>query len=257
MSSRAAGVSAAPYDSLNLGFHVGDDPAAVRENRRRIARAVGLPGGHAVVGDQVHGVRVGLVRAAEAGRGWEDPRTALPATDALVTREQDVALAILVADCFPVAIWDAEAGVLAVAHCGWRGVAGRLVERVLRVMVAEYGAVPERCRAWIDVGIRPCCFEVGPDVVRALAEAVPRDRTPGDQPDWLRPAAEPGPQARGRASLPGCLQRQLVAVGIPPGGVSGSLECTSCSQQAFFSHRRATQRGEPGTGRQALIAWLE
>jgi YfiH family protein len=241
MTMRAGGISKPPYDTLNLGFHVGDDPGAVAENRRRAAVALEVPGGRATFGQQVHGARVALVGSGDAGRGWEGAGSALPATDALLTGAREVTLGILVADCFPVAVWDRQAGALGVAHCGWRGLAEELPGRLVEAMAQQLDAVPERCSAWIGAGIGACCFQVGAEVL---------DRLPGAP-------ARPDHAGRWRLDLAALLRRQLEQAGLPSRAIETAGHCTACESGRFFSHRQATRRGEPVTGRQALFAWLE
>src|SRR5207253_115963 len=149
------GVSAAPYDTLNLGLHVGDRAAAVIENRRSLWSAVAPGAPPPVLAEQVHGTSAAIVSATDAGRGWNARDTALPNTDALATREAGVSLAILVADCAPVALV-APAGVLAVAHAGWRGLASGVLEAALGRM-AEMGAgPPPEYQAVVGPCIRAC-----------------------------------------------------------------------------------------------------
>src|SRR4051812_25120619 len=103
-STRLGGVSVSPYDTLNLGLHVGDNPAAVLQNRHAIWNALPFSGAAPALGEQIHGTRVATIGRDDAGRGWSARETSLPDTDALVTHEAETALAILVADCAPVAI---------------------------------------------------------------------------------------------------------------------------------------------------------
>ena len=151
VTTRAGGVSDPPYDSLNLGDHVGDDPARVRENRRRVADAAGVAEDALVIVHQVHGCGVVEVRHARDA--------ASASADALVTSSPDVALAILVADCVPVLLVDANHGRLAVAHAGWRG----LVAGVLESALAPLGP-PEQVHAFIGPAIAGDRYQVGPEV---------------------------------------------------------------------------------------------
>src|SRR4051794_1500543 len=135
VSSRHGGVSDPPYDSLNLSFAVGDDPAHVAENRRRLAGALGVPLASWVVPRQVHAGTVTVVGAPDRGRGATGPADAVPDCDALVTAEPGVALAIAVADCVPVVVLDRRRGVLGAAHAGWRGTVARVAERTVHTMM--------------------------------------------------------------------------------------------------------------------------
>ena len=126
-TSRAGGVSAAPYDSFNLGAHVGDDAADVAANRARLAEVLGLPEERFVWMEQLHTNTVTLVDGPSA--------TPVEATDALVTRQKDLALCVLVADCTPVLLSDHIAGVIGVAHAGRMGARNGIVKNTVEAMV--------------------------------------------------------------------------------------------------------------------------
>ncbi|HSV79310.1 MAG TPA: laccase domain-containing protein, partial [Ramlibacter sp.] len=163
-STREGGVSAAPYDTLNLGDHVGDDPARVAENRRRFAAALRA---RPVFLQQVHGWDVARV-AADTPDGTQ--------ADACWTTERGVACTIMVADCLPVLLADRAGRVVGAAHCGWRGLAGRDGQGVLEALWAQMqprmAATPEgagaAALAWLGPCIGPQAFEVGPEVREAF-----------------------------------------------------------------------------------------
>jgi hypothetical protein len=167
VTTRHGGVSVGPYESLNLALHVGDADEAVLENRRRAAAALGGGVDDLVVADQVHGSEVAVV--AEPGRGARSVTTAIAGTDALVTTTPGLVLAILVADCAPVVLFDPEARVLGCAHAGWRGALGGVLEATVASMSA-LGAEPRRLLAGIGPAIGGERYEVGADVVKAAAD---------------------------------------------------------------------------------------
>ena len=162
-TDRHGGTSNAPYDSANLGGHVGDDPTAVAANRTSLAERLGLSPGSVRYMDQVHGDTVAVLRDATT-------RPPDGGTDALVTATPGVALAVLVADCVPVLMADAVAGVVAAVHSGRPGLRNGVVLRALDTM-AEVGADPARTRAWLGPAVCPACYEV-PDEMRADVAAV-------------------------------------------------------------------------------------
>ena len=165
-TDRHGGVSAPPYDALNLGGHVGDDPVAVEANRDRVAAAVGVPRERLVFMTQVHGAGVAVV---DGGRPAGEP---LPEVDALVTAQPGLALAVLVADCAPVLLADPAAGVVAAAHAGRTGMAVGVVHTTLDAM-ESLGARAERVVARVGPTVCGYCYEV-PDELRAsVAAAVP------------------------------------------------------------------------------------
>jgi len=225
-TTRAGGVSMPPYAELNLGGHVGDDPSAVRHNRALLARAAGLEAAQVVYMDQVHGRDVAVVTA---------PPDRAPTADALVTSTPGLALAVLVADCVPVLLADAAAGVVAAVHAGRKGVELGVVPAALRAMVA-LGASPGRMHARLGPAIGPCCYDVPPDMQAAVV------------------AAAPATDARSRAGRPSLdlragIERSLRDAGVELVGHSGG--CTADDPE-WFSYRR-----DRTTGRFAGLVWLE
>jgi YfiH family protein len=216
-STRRGGVSEAAFASLNLGILTEDDPACVRRNRDLLAESVGRGPETVLMGRQVHGTAV-QVR--------EEPDRALHEADAQLTHARGVTPLVLVADCVPVVM--ARPGAVAVVHCGWRGVAGGILERALDALG------PGDVEAALGPGIGPCCYEVGEDVHEAFAVRG-HDH-----------AATPA----GRLDLPLAIRTELERRGVARVWDCGL--CTSCRADLFFSHRR--DRGR--TGRQAGLAWL-
>lgn len=169
VTTRAGGVSAGPYASLNMSLSVGDEPAAVLENRRRVAAAIGAGVADFVFSRQVHGARVRVVTAADRSSGAFAADGPVPEADALVTSEPSVVLAILAADCVPVVLHDPAAGVLACVHAGWRGTVARVCAAAVTAM-SGLGASPDSVIAGIGPGIGADRYQVGPEVA-AAAEA--------------------------------------------------------------------------------------
>ncbi len=227
VTSRAGGVSASPYESFNLGDHVGDDPAAVEANRRRLAREIGVEPDHLVWMEQIHSRNVTVVT--------EPTDEAIPVTDALVTTVPGLALATLSADCVPVLLSDEEAGVIAAVHAGRIGARIGIVPRVLAEMVRQ-GADVSRIGAFLGPAASGRQYEV-PAAMRADVEK-----------------HLPGSATRTEKGTPGLdlragLRKQLLAAGVS--GVAEDPRCT-IEDRALFSHRR-----ESLTGRQAAVIWME
>lgn len=227
VTSRAGGVSASPYESFNLGDHVGDDPAAVEANRRRLAREIGVEPDHLVWMEQIHSRNVTVVT--------EPTDEVIPVTDALVTTVPGLALATLSADCVPVLLSDEEAGVIAAVHAGRIGARIGIVPRVLAEMVRQ-GADVSRIGAFLGPAASGRQYEV-PAAMRADVEK-----------------HLPGSATRTEKGTPGLdlragLRKQLLAAGVS--GVAQDPRCT-IEDRALFSHRR-----ESLTGRQAAVIWME
>jgi len=234
VTTRQGGISTGPYRSLNLALHVGDDPAAVLENRRRAAVAFGARLGDLVLADQVHGSGVAVVPAGWRGRGTLERRDAVPGVDALVTVDEGVVLSILVADCVPLVLVDRDAGVLGCVHAGWRGTVARVVERCVEAMVG-LGARPAHLRAGIGPAIAAADYPVGAEVATAVRRSLP------ELADAVLSPAGPGSFT---LDLCGATRRILVGCGLDPAGVHLTDEATG--DRRFFSDRRARPCGRFG-----------
>jgi purine-nucleoside/S-methyl-5'-thioadenosine phosphorylase / adenosine deaminase len=223
-STRIGGVSAIPFDSLNLGFLSGDDRDSVIENRQRLAAALGLEPGRIVAGLQVHGAGVAVHAGPQAPGPFAEPGSAAPSeADGHVVAEPRLAALVFVADCLPVAL--AGPGGVAMLHCGWRGLAAGIVRGGVEAVGATHAA--------IGPGIGPCCYGVGEEVLDAF----------GDLGDGIASAR--------MLDLPEVARRLLSRAGVER--IESAGLCTSCDAGNFFSHRR--DRGR--TGRQAGLAWPE
>jgi polyphenol oxidase len=226
-TTRTGGVSKPPYDTFNLGDHVGDDPSAVAANRTRLAEAIGLGPDRVVWMNQVHGVRVEVV---------DEPRgAAVDATDALVTRTSGLALAVITADCVPVLLADARAGVVAAAHAGRVGAQQGVVARTVEVM-RSLGAQPSD----ISVLLGPAVSGGNYEVPAAMADDV-EATLPGSRTTTFR--GTPGLDLR--AGISG----QLKGLGVTT--IDVDPRCT-VADRALFSHRR-----DAPTGRLASLVWME
>jgi YfiH family protein len=221
--TRAGGVSAAPYDSLNLGGKWGDDPAAVAENRRRLARAAGAP---LFAASQVHGVAITRV-----GAGDTPADVSRRQADGLCTDREDVALAVFVADCIPALVVDPRSGAFAAVHAGWRGTLAGVLPAAVRALGEHFGARPADLRVALGPAIGPCCFEVGIEVAEAFELGLPDARVAGVIQD-ARPGGKP------HVNLKRANQVLLERAGVPRQAIDAGPECTSCERARFFSYRR-------------------
>ncbi len=228
-STRRGGVSRGPYDSLNLGLSVGDEPAAVHENRRRFFGTLRLEPGHAVRVRQVHGDGVLVVDRDLAARAGF-PRALLDEDfqyDALVTDLPGLALTISTADCLPILIADPRRRVVAAVHAGWRSTARRIAERAAQAMRERYGTDPRDCVAALGPGIRGCCYEVDAPVIDPLARALPA---------WRACVRDAG-CGRWNLDLAAANRHMLEAAGLDPAAIPDAGLCTRCRQDLFYSYR--------------------
>jgi YfiH family protein len=234
MTTRAGGVSAPPWDSMNLGLGGGDARDSVLANRRLFAQAIDAT---PVFLRQVHGTGVVRVDAASA-------RADAPTADASWTDTPGVACAVLVSDCLPVLLAAPQARAVGAAHAGWRGLSAGVVERCVEAVCRAAACGPQLLVAWLGPCIGPDAFEVGADVLSAFGvEPAPRD-----QPRFrYAPRADGDP--RWRADLAGLARERLSAVGVVR--VSGGQWCTVQDRSRFFSFRR-----DGVTGRMAAAVWI-
>ncbi|MFD3543359.1 peptidoglycan editing factor PgeF [Streptomyces sp. NPDC058662] len=231
-TDRWGGVSAVPYEELNLGGAVGDDPAAVSANRALAARSLGLDPALVVWMNQVHGRDVAVVEGPwGAGRG---AGADVPAVDAVVTARRGLALAVLTADCTPVLLADPVAGVAGAAHAGRPGLVAGVVPAAVEAMVA-LGAEPGRIVARTGPAVCGRCYEVPAAMRDAVAEAVPAARA---ETSWGTPAVD----------VVAGVHAQLAAAGVV--NARRSEVCTLESRD-HFSYRR-----DRVTGRLAGYVWL-
>lgn len=226
-TTRLGGVSQGPYSTLNLAFHVGDNPGAVLENRKRICSAFGVGIGDMVAGQQVHGRAVRVVKETDRGRGAEVYGDAFPETDALVTGVPGVLLSSYYADCVPVMILDPVKKAAGLVHAGWKGTAGGIAAAALKAMEETYGTDPGSCLAAIAPSIGPCCYEVDSPVVLSFREK-------GFNPD---PFLKPKGSGRWNLDLPGANRATLLEAGVKAANIAVTDLCTCCSRELFFSYR--------------------
>ncbi|HEX7890581.1 MAG TPA: peptidoglycan editing factor PgeF [Ramlibacter sp.] len=233
-STRDGGVSKPPYDTLNLGDHVGDDAVAVEENRRRFA---GTLQARPVFLKQVHGR--GVVRVdARTPDGTE--------ADACWTTDTGVACTMMVADCLPVLLASRDGRIVGAAHCGWRGLAGERGEGVLETLWAAmkpHAGQAADMLAWLGPCIGPDAFEVGAEVRAAFMAG------DADAASFFRSQGE----GKFLADLPGLARRRLARLGIAEvhGNDGSTAWCTVTNSSRFFSHRR-----DRVSGRLAAAVWL-
>jgi YfiH family protein len=245
VTTRHGGVSAGGYATLNLSFAVGDEAANVRENRRRAAAALGADPADFVFAAQVHGSRAEVVSAADRGRGTLTAGDAVGPADALVTATPGTVLAILVADCVPIVLYDPSAHVLGCVHAGWRGTVARTAQAALTAM-CSLGARPEDVVAGIGPSVAAGSYQVGEEVAGAARDAF------GQQAQaLLRPAPAGGP-GQWLFDLPAANRHVLRTAGVPDGQIHVAATPTGPGPGLFFSHR-----AERPCGRFALAARLE
>lgn len=235
-TQRGGGASAAPFESLNLGAHVGDSAEAVAENRRRLRALAELPA-EPVWLSQQHGTDVLDLDRPFGAPGDGAPGDGAPrAADASCTRLPGRVCVILAADCLPVLLASDSGAGVAAAHAGWRGLAAGVIEATVRALALP----PSSLLAWLGPCIGPESFEVGAEVREALLRADPQ----------AEQAFRPNAGGRYMADLAALARRRLERLGVAR--IYGGDACTYASSERYFSYRR-----DGRTGRQASLIWLE
>jgi len=224
ITTRLGGVSAGPYQSWNLGDHVGDEAHAVARNREILRQSLGLPGQPHWL-SQVHGCTV--AETATSVPGIE--------ADAVCARRPGEVCAVLTADCLPLLICDRTGGRVCAVHAGWRGLAAGVIEAAL----ARLERPGPELLVWLGPAIGPAAFEVGDEVYSAFV----------DQAGEARAAFRPGRTGRWLADLYLLARQRLARQGV--GYVGGGEYCTVTDSERFFSYRR-----DGVTGRMASLIWL-
>jgi polyphenol oxidase len=228
-SPRAGGVSTGAYRACNVGRGVGDEPAHVEENRRRVAEAVGYPDARLFELSQVHG------RVVQRVRPDADPAALRREEGDGLVAQLGAAVGVRSADCVPVLLADPDSRCVAALHAGWRGTALGIVQEGVRALVELSGTPPARLLAAIFPHIRVCCFEVSAEVAATLLEASPDRAVVHHAPRPSDLSAKP------HVSLAAILHAQLMAAGLATGRIDDVPGCTRCEGERFFSYRRDGQ----------------
>jgi YfiH family protein len=231
-TTRRGGVSQAPYDTLNLGAHVGDAPASVQANRQRVWTDLGFGESQVALAEQVHGDRVAAVAAGTGAR-------AVAGADALVTDAPDVLLMLLFADCVPVYLVDPTRKAVGLAHAGWRGVAANIAARTVEALGEHYGCRPASCLAAIGPCIGGDSYEVGADVADRF-RTLPGARAA----NVVLPRSEIG--GTYSLNLRAVVFLQLLQAGLRAESIAVCDEDTFRNRRDFFSYRRDGATGRMG-----------
>jgi YfiH family protein len=224
-------VSQPPYDTLNLGFHLGDDDDAVRENRSRFARSLGVEPDHLFEQRQVHGAVVREIAATD-----EASSIANAEGDALVARGEGLAVAARTADCVPILIADLKSGAVAAVHAGWRGAAAGIVPNAVRTLADDASVLIAAIGPHIRVG----AFEIGEEVAREM------ERAAGGHQVVDRSYPKP------HGDLARLVRFQLLDAGLVADAIDDVGGCTYTDAAHFFSHRRDS--GKTGRHLSAIVA---
>lgn len=243
---RTGGHSRPPYDSFNMGLHVGDDPDRVVANRRLLADLLGMPFSAWSCAEQVHGNRVCQVVAGGAGK--ESLDGVIAATDGLFTDQAGILLTSFYADCVPLYFLDPASKAIGLAHAGWKGTVSRIAAEMVESLVRQCQTRPEELLVAIGPSIGGCCYEVDERIMEQVI------RCAGKWEEAVAPSRNDGRYMLDLRRLNSAI---LVEAGVDPGRILSTEWCTSCRTDLFYSHRKeAGSRG--ATGRMAsFIGWKQ
>lgn len=228
--TRLGGTSRPPYQALNVGRSVGDEPQAVNENHRLAYEVLAISDTEVVTAWQVHGNHVAAV-------GESDRGTVVPETDALITNQPGVTLMLRFADCLPIFLYDRAKEIVGLGHAGWRGTSAKVAPQMVSAMIEHYGTDPADLVAGLGPAIGPCCYVVGEEVTQAIKPTLHE----------CRGAIRHGSDGEFYVDLWEANRQQLIDRGVKEVEI-GSV-CTSCHVGEFFSHRADGGR----TGRFAAL----
>jgi hypothetical protein len=231
-TTRYGGVSEGEFSSLNLSYTRGDDKAAVDENFRRLANAIGVTVNDFVFSDQTHTTNVLRVGKEDRGSGIVRPRP-YHDVDGLITNEPQVVLSTFFADCVPLYFVDVKKKAIGMSHSGWRGTVGRMGAKTLEAMTREFGTDPADVVAAVGPSICRDCYEISDDVAKVFMDTFPAQH---------RTFLEEKGGGKYQLDLWKCNELILLEAGIRPEHLAVTNICTCCNPTHLFSHRASKGR---------------
>ncbi|TVQ91629.1 MAG: peptidoglycan editing factor PgeF [Bacteroidetes bacterium] len=228
ISSRAGGYSKGPFQSLNTGFHVGDNDWMVLQNRKKLAQVLGAELDQFTFCNQTHSCNIAVIDNFWKGSGSTDFSTAIPNTDGLVTNNRKIFITVQVADCVPILLYDPVKRVVASVHAGWKGTLRKALQAAVRQMMHTFGTNASDIIAGIGPSNGPCCYEVGEDVKSETIKSL------GNTNQILKEHPEKNKYIfdQWHANF-----LQLKECGVPEGNIEIAGICSQCHSDTFYSSR--------------------
>lgn len=245
VSTRKGGVSEAPFDSLNMGLHVGDLPAAVEENRNRFFHALGSDASRLICANQVHGTHIEVVGKNDCGRGATSMDTAISETDGLITAEKQVPIIMNFADCTPLLFYDPVKEVIGLSHGGWRGTAGNIAGKTIDKMVNTFGSQRKDILCAIGPAIGKECFEVGGEVIEEFSKLFSEKE--------MQDLSSAKDNGKYLFDLHGANRLLMERAEIPKDHIEDCGICTYCRDDLFYSYRKSGGK----TGRHMAVLEMQ
>lgn len=231
---RDGGYSPMPFNSLNMGFHVNDDSRFVQDNRKAFADEINFPIRYWVGSKQVHGTHIEKVTEEDRGKGSMDFETAISDADGLYTKDENVLLTSLYADCVPLYFYSPKNNLIGLAHAGWRGTVGKIGPKMVELWCEKENADIHDIRAAIGPAIGECCYEVDEKVIREVKASLNKE----ENPDVFKA----NNNEKYQLNLQKLNEILLLQAGVLPENIIVSKQCTSCENSLFFSHRKDNGR---------------
>lgn len=233
-TNRLGGHSIGKFDSLNMGYSDNEQAELVIENRRLVAQSVGVELDKFIFANQTHSSNVYVVTDRDRGRGvYDNRKDEIENVDALVTDRAQVMLCVKTADCVPILFYDPIRRVIAAAHAGWRGTAGRIAIKCVQRMVNDFDCSVNDIIAGIGVSAGICCYEVGYEVLERLTKSIEPHYSIHD---YYQAGSNDN---KFMVDVKRVNQIQLQSIGIPPQNIELKSECTICNCDRYFSARAA------------------
>ncbi len=229
VTTRQGGYSPAPFHTFNLAFHVGDKEENVLKNRTKLAKSLHISTQSFTTSNQIHGTNITIAGSEERGSGAVDNSTAIKASDALITDQENICLLIFIADCVPVLLYDAQKSIIALIHAGWQGTVGLITKKTVYQMQSYWGCKAQDIISAIGPSIGPCCYQVGPEVISRVRKAYPKED------HLIRSISDTG---KGYFNLWEANRIQLLDCQIPEKNIEVAHLCTQCHSDIFFSSRK-------------------
>lgn len=226
ITNRSSGVSVAPYESLNLALHVGDDPLKVLQNRSLLAKEGEFFIDNLIFMEQTHGDNIQIIKDSSINH--------IKNCDAIITNVKNIPLMVMVADCIPILLYDSVKNVIAVVHAGRNGTFKEIAKKTVLKMVDEFGVDVSDVLVYLGASIHSCCYEIGSEIADIATKSYIIKR---DKKLYL--------------DLQSMNENQLLSVGISKENIEISDICTCCDKE-YFSYRR-----DGVTGRFAGILWIK
>ena len=242
ISTRLSGYSEAPFDSLNLALHVGDNSEKVLQNRNKFIQSLGCQLKDIVTPNQVHGDKIFRVEEIHRGRGSQDYSDSIQETDALITNVHKLPLMLCFADCVPILFLDTKNLAVGLAHAGWKGTLNKIAAKTFLAMQKEFGTRADDCLVGIAPSIGVCCYEIGEEVRDTCKKSFPNN------PELIEERDN-----KFYLNLWAANSVQLQEVGLNKNNIDIAGECTCCKSSWYFSYRAA--HGQ--TGRIAAVIGLK